>query len=247
MERPARAVTAWARMSGGAILALLLVGCVAPAEQFVLGEARTALEQARSAPRVRALAAAELDCAELAFANAQAAAKAGAPASHVDHLAELAIEQAALAAAHADARVARSEIEVLRQALGPLLADETVAASADGRGGGDASPAAMVDATPGNLTLRLAGLTFDDAAPSGETANQLDQTAGRLTDNPARTVSIEADFGVPDPVAQTEVERRVELVRAELLRRGIEPSRITVRASAPRNVQAMPPTDRRAP
>lgn len=246
MRRASKLTTARVRVLGAALLAIPLAGCVTLADQALLDQARAALERARSAPRVRALAAAELDRAEIALANAQAASEAGAPASHVDHLADLAIQEAALAEAHADGRVARSEIQTLRQALGPLLADEVVAAFAEGRGA-DTPAATIVDATPQDLTVRLAELTFDDDAPSGETASELDRTAARLTDDPACTVSIEADFETPDPVAQTEVERRVELVRAELLRRGIEASRIIVRASAPGEAQAPTAVDRLAP
>jgi hypothetical protein len=203
-----------------------------PADHAALDEARGALEQARSAPRVRALAAAELDRAEIALQQAQAAAEAGAPASHVDHLAYVAIQQAALAEAYADDRVAHSEIEVLRQALGPLLADEWAAAAEPDRS--DATPATTLEAMPSNLILDLSDLPFDDDEPSGETARKLEEAAKRLIGAPGGTLSIEVDFGAPDPVARTGMERRVELVRAALLRRGIEASRIVVRASAPR-------------
>jgi Domain of unknown function (DUF4398) len=245
MPRRHKVMTARVQLLGGAFLAMLVVGCIAPADHAALDQADAALERARSAPRVRALAAAELDRAEVALADAQAAAKAGAPASHVEHLAEVAIQQAALAEAHADGRVARSEIQMLRQALGPLLADDVIAV-AEGRGQGAAPPGTVATA-PQDLTLRLAELTFDGTGPSGETASELDQTAARLSGHPAHTVSIEADFGGPDPVARTEIERRVELVRVELLRRGIEASRIAVRATAPRQAQAPSAVERRAP
>jgi hypothetical protein len=106
----------------GAALATLLVGCVAPpGDRASLDQAQAAVERARGAPRVRALAAAELDRAEVTLERARAAAVAGAPASHVDHLAYAASRQAALAEAHAADRVAQDEIAALRQVLGRQL------------------------------------------------------------------------------------------------------------------------------
>jgi hypothetical protein len=232
---------AWPTRSALALLlAAQLAGCVAPADPVALVQARAALEQARSAPRVRALAAAELDRAEVALEHAEAAAKAGAPANRVDHLAYLASQQAALAEAHALDRVAQAEIDMLERALGPIPA---------GAPGNELEPA-RADAAPApappdddgileELTLDLSELPFDDVGPSYETAMRLSETAARLIREPGGTVAIQADFDLPDPVARTAMERRVEMARAELLRRGIAASRIIVRASAPRDQRAL--------
>jgi outer membrane protein OmpA-like peptidoglycan-associated protein len=230
----------------GMILAALVLGCAAPpSEHATLDQARAAVERARGAPRVRALAAVELDRAEVTLQRADAAAASGAPASHVDHLAYAARRQAALAEAHAADRVARSEVEVLQRALDQLLA----AARADlrpDRADGDAAPVARIKALP-DLTLSLSELPFDDAEPGEQTASRLDEVADRLRGEPARGLSIEADFDLPDPVARTLMERRIEAVRAALLRRGIDPSRISVRSGAPDRERTVTSFERLAP
>jgi outer membrane protein OmpA-like peptidoglycan-associated protein len=230
----------------GMVLAALVVGCVAPhSEHAALDQARAAVERARSAPRVRALAAVELDRAEVTLQRAEAAATAGAPASHVDHLAYAARGQATLAEAHAADRVARSEIEALQRALDQLLA----AAPADlrpDRVDGDAVSAASIEALP-DLTLSLSELPFDDALPGEETASRLDEVADRLRGEPARGLSIEADFDLPDPVARTLMERRIDAVRAAFLRRGIDPSRISVRTGVPDAARTVTSFERLAP
>lgn len=230
-----------------AMLAASVVGCVLPpAEHPALDQARAAVERARSAPRVRGLAAAELDRAEVTLERARAAAEAGAPASHVEHLAYVASRQAALAEAHAADRVAQAEIEKLQGALGRLRADAP-AADLRSSAGGEAPPAARIDASLPDLTLALSELAFDEAAPGGETARKLDEVAERLLGEPGRRLSIEADFDLPAPVARTAMERRVETVRAALLRRGIAPSRISVRAGAPPEERALSSFDRLPP
>jgi outer membrane protein OmpA-like peptidoglycan-associated protein len=233
------------------ITALLAVACVAgcvlpPVEHAALDQARAAVERARSAPRVRGLAAAELDRAEVTLQRANAAAEAGAPASHVEHLAYVASRQAALAEAQAADRVAQAEIEVLERALDQLVADAPADDLRREREAADAVPAAITDASLPDLTLGLSELSFEDAEPGAETARKLDEVAERLIGEPARRVSIEADFDLPDPAALTLMERRIETVRAALLRRGIDPSRISVRAGAPHE-QASSAFDRFTP
>lgn len=227
------------RSLSSVLLAMLVVACMAsPGDRLALNEARAAVERARGEPRVRALAAAELDRAELALQRAEAAAKAGAPADRVDHLAYVASRQAALAQAHALDRVAQAEIEVLQRALGQDHADSPTDAVQQERRVREAALATPIEATAPELTLSLAELPFEDAELSREVARRLGDMAERLSREPWRTVSIEADFNLPDPVARTTVERRIETVRAELLGRGVEASRIIVRASAPSKERA---------
>jgi Domain of unknown function (DUF4398) len=105
------------------LLAVLIAGCAAPSEHPALNQAGAAVERARSAARVRALAAAELDRAEVALEHARAAAWAGAPPDQVEHLAYVVSQRAALAEARAAERIARSEIGKLQGALGQAFAD----------------------------------------------------------------------------------------------------------------------------
>jgi outer membrane protein OmpA-like peptidoglycan-associated protein len=230
------------------LAAAWVAGCVLPpAEHAGLEQARAAVERARSAPRVRALAAAELDRAEVTLQRAEAAAAAGAPANQVGHLAYVASRQAALSAAHAADRVAQAEVEVLERALDQLLAQAPPDHGRRERAGGAALPAAIIDAGLPELTLSLSELSFEDAEPGGDTARRLDEVAERLIAEPARRISIEADFALPDPVTLALMERRIETVRAAFLRRGIEASRISVRASPSSEERTLSSFDRLAP
>jgi Domain of unknown function (DUF4398) len=109
-----------------AVSALLLVlalvsSCATPTEHPALDQAGAALERARSAPQVRARAAAELDRAEAALEQARAAARAGASPNQVEHLGYVASQRAAFAETRAAERVARSEIGKRQRALGQAL------------------------------------------------------------------------------------------------------------------------------
>jgi hypothetical protein len=230
------------------LLAALVAGCVAlPADHVALDQARAAVERTRGDPRVRALAPAELDLAEVALQQAEAAAQGGAPASHVDHLAYVASRQAALAEAQAQGRVAQAETRALQRALGPTVVDAHAADVARQATADSVSAAAGADgASPSELVLSPSELPFDDAEPNLETDRELREIVKRLRLEPGRAVSIEADFDLPDPAARTAMERRIEVIRTTLLRRGIEPSRIVVRASAPREEPAAASTDQPA-
>ena len=80
------------------------------------------MERARRSPRVRALAAAELDRAEVALQEARDAARAGASPDQVEHLMYIVNQRAVLAEARAAQQVARSEIQMLEGALDQVLA-----------------------------------------------------------------------------------------------------------------------------
>lgn len=251
------------------LMALALAACVGPAAPPALHDAHAALERARSAPRVRALAAAELDLAESALEQALAAARAGAPRADVEHLAYVAGQRAAFAEARAAAEVARSETRLLRRALGPAAIEARVegrrralsredqerpapanaqtrrAAPAADREIAAAEPdpvAADVETLPHDLTLSLAELPFEQAEPTEKTLVRLAELAERLLREPARGLLIEADFGLPEPEARTLVERRVEVVRAFFLERGVAPARLVVHARGDRPLPPPPPS-----
>ena len=106
------------------LLAALVAGCIAPGKRPALDQAGAAVERARSAPRVRALAAAELDRAEAVLEYARGAARAGAAPDQVEHMAYIVKQRAALAEARAAERVARSEVEELQRALDRVVAQK---------------------------------------------------------------------------------------------------------------------------
>jgi hypothetical protein len=317
----------------------LVTGCATPPGYPELEQADATVERARRSPRVRALAAAELDRAEVALQDAREAARAGAPPDRVEHLVYIVNQHAALAEARAAQQVARSEIEMLdralvqgrsergrqrrasypareqqpraplqlqaraplaedrqaqmplraplreaRQAEAPLQEPQQAALSAEeapeapgaveearqvdappqepqqaalsaeqapeaagaveearqvpGSVGAQDAAAAEPDAVavdaealPQEITLSLAQLSFAGAEPTSETGERLAAVAEQLLREPEGSVSIEAEFNLPDPEARTTLEQRVEIVRAILLRRGIAPARVVVRAS----------------
>jgi hypothetical protein len=331
------------RAISAALLLALAAGCATPPGHPALEQADAAVERARRSPRVRALAPAELDRAEVALQDARAAARTGASPDRVEHLVYLVNQRAALAEARAAQQVARSEIEVLdrvlvqgrpeqspqrrasfpardqqpratvhlqahaplaenRQAEMPPQAPQPIQALLEEPGQDDAplqgsrhadarleesrqadapiqepqqtppsveelqqaalaaeqvrkdpgvvaeapavpgsaqeaAPAkpgpatADVEALPQELTLSLAQLSFAGAEPTSETAERLAAVAEQLLRAPGRGVAIEAEFNLPDPEARTMLEQRVEIVRAILLRQGIAPERVVVRAS----------------
>lgn len=240
------------------LIAVLVAGCAVPAAHPALDQAHEAVERARSAPRVRALAAAELDLAEVALEQAGNAARAGAPRAQVEHLAYVASQRAALAETRAAAQVARSETKLLRrtlnqaafeassqdrqkrplsqkarQARAPQEEDQRKRASAEDQAARAADPdpvAEDVEIMPREITLRLAQLPFEEDEPTDEVLEQLAALAERLVREPGRGLLIEADFDLPEPQARTLMERRVEMVRAFFLERGVAPARLLVRA-----------------
>jgi Domain of unknown function (DUF4398) len=239
------------------LLALAVAACAGPGTYPALDDAHAAVERARSAPRVRALASAELDLAESALAQAEAAARAGAARAEVQHLAYIASQRAAFAEARAAAQIARSETRLLRRALGqaaiesPLQDQATPSLSQEDRGrpalpGEDRpriaaadqavpapEPDAMaveMEALPGHLTLDLAELPFEQAEPTAAALVELAGMAERMRREPWRILLIEAAFDLPEPAARTLMERRVEVVRAFFLERGVTPARVVVHA-----------------
>jgi hypothetical protein len=91
--------------------------------------------------------------------------------------------------------------------------------------------AAAVETSPREITLNLAQLSFAGAEPTSETGELLAAVAEQLLREPERSVSIQVEFNLPDPEARTMLEQRVEVGRAILLRRGITPARVVVRAN----------------
>jgi outer membrane protein OmpA-like peptidoglycan-associated protein len=259
---------AWCPALLACLLALALAACLGPAAPPALDDAQAAVERARSTPRVRALAAAELDLAESALEQAVAAARAGAPRADVEHLAYVAGQRAAFAEARAAAAVARSETRLLRRALGPAAIEARVegrhrrapaledqersapvsaqtreAVAAADREIPPAEPdsvAADIETSPHDITLNLARLPFQMAEPTEDALAQLAWLAERLLRKPGQSLLIEAEFDLPEPEARTLMEQRVEVVRAFFLERGVAPARLLVQARGDRPLPPPP-------
>jgi Domain of unknown function (DUF4398) len=259
MHRVGRILSALRPVPLAVVLALAMAGCAGPAAPPAIDDARVAVERARSSPRVRALAPAELDLAEIALEQAAAAARAGAPRAGVEHLAYLASQRAAFAEARAAAEVARSETRLLRRALAQTAIEarrddqrprsrsqkdqgspaapagnepQTAAVAADQELPAAEPDAVAVEAFPRDLTLNLAELSFEQAEPTEKALVQMAGMAERMRRQPWRTLLIEAEFDLPEPEARTLMERRVEVVRAFFLERGVAPARLVVQATA---------------
>lgn len=106
-----------------ALIALALTGCATRASNQQVLVAAEAVEQARSSRVVRALAAFQLNQAEIALAHARAAWDDDQAGVEVDHLAYLAGQRAAIAHARAAERVAQEEIKALNVELEQLQRD----------------------------------------------------------------------------------------------------------------------------
>ena len=249
------------------LLAVAVAGCAGSAPNPALDDAHAAVERARSVPRVRALAQAELDLAEIALEQAGSAARAGAPPAEVEHLAYVASQRAAFAEARAAAQVARSETRLLRRAMGQaevetrLEDQKTRPLARKGRGPAPqeedqrqrvsaaanqgmraAEPDAMaadLEPMPQDISLSVAQLPFAQGEPTAEALEELAGLAERLLREPQRSLLIEAEFGLPEPEARTLMERRVEVVRAFFLERGVAPARLVVHATG--NAPVAPP------
>jgi hypothetical protein len=244
-----------------------VAGCAGSAPHPALDDAHAAVERARGLPRVRALAAAELDLAEIALEQAGAAARAGAPPAEVEHFAYVASQRAAFAEARAAAELARSETRLLRRAMGQPAVEtrlegqktrrlarkdrgsapqgedqrQRVSAAAD-PGMRAAVPDAMaadVEPMPQDISLSVAQLPFAQGEPTPDALEELAGLAERLLREPQRSLLIEAEFGLPEPEARTLMERRVEVVRAFFLERGVAPARLVVHATG--NAPVGPP------
>ena len=260
MRLPSRVTRPLCSVPFACLLTVAVAGCAGSAPHPALDDAHAAVERARSVPRVRALAAAELDLAEIALEQAGFAARAGAPPAEVEHLAYVASQRAAFAEARAAAQIARSETSLLRRALGPNAIEarledqqtrplsrqgrllsalpeeddrQPVSAAAD-QGPPAAAPDAMaahVATLPQDIPLSLTQLPFDQAEPTAEALAELAGLAERLLREPGRSLLIQAEFDLPEPEARTLMEQRVERVRAFFLERGVAPARLVVHAN----------------
>lgn len=204
----------------------LVTSCATPADDQALRRAEAAVEQARSAPRVRALAPHELDHAEMALAQAGDLLEAGAAREWVDHLAYLAERRAVLAEARATERVARARLAALDRELEQAWADAPEAA----RRRIEEAQIALTGRSA--VVVSLAELPFEGAEPSPDTLDQVRGVAEELRRDSHQKVLLVAAFDAPDPEQRTVLERRVEVVRALFADRGVDPSRIMVRAGA---------------
>jgi outer membrane protein OmpA-like peptidoglycan-associated protein len=244
-----------ARIFTGMGLALALGACATmPQPNAALETARAAVQTAEADPNVNKYAPLDLDRARKDLSIAEDASTHHKDAD-VDQPAYLATQNARLAQAHAatkadDARVAAGQIErdQIRLAARTHEADNAKQSAANARAVADvalnqrdqateetARVQAELDAlkatpTPRGMVLTLGDVLFDTGRAelkSGAT-RKIDQLAQFLMEHPDRRVQIEGftDSVGTDSYNEDLSQRRADAVKAGLINRGIEPSRI---------------------
>jgi outer membrane protein OmpA-like peptidoglycan-associated protein len=244
-----------ARILTGIGLALALGACATmPQPNAALETARAAVQTAEADPNVNKYAPLDLDRARKDLSIAEDASLHHKDAE-VDQPAYLATQNARLAQAHAaakadDARVAAGQIErdQIMLAARTHEADNAKQSAANARAAADvalnqrdqaAEETARVQAeldalkatpTPRGMVMTLGDVLFDTGRAelkSGAT-RKIDQLAQFLMEHPDRRVQIEGftDSVGTDSYNEDLSQRRADAVKAALINRGIEPSRI---------------------
>jgi outer membrane protein OmpA-like peptidoglycan-associated protein len=244
-----------ARILTGMGLALALGACATmPQPNAALETARAAVQTAETDPNVNKYAPLDLDRARKDLSIAEDASLHHKDAE-VNQPAYLATQNARLAQAHAatkadDARVAAGQIErdQIRLAARTREADNAKQSATNARAVADvalnqrdqateetARVQAELDAlkatpTPRGMVLTLGDVLFDTGRAelkSGAT-RKVDQLAQFLMEHPDRRVQIEGftDSVGTDSYNEDLSQRRADAVKAALINRGIEPSRI---------------------
>jgi outer membrane protein OmpA-like peptidoglycan-associated protein len=244
-----------ARILTGMGLALALGACATmPQPNAALETARAAVQSAEADPNVNKFAPLDLDRARKDLSLAEDASLHHKDAE-VDQPAYLATQNARLAQAHAaakadDARVAAGQIErdQIMLAARTHEADNAKQSAANARAAADvalnqrdqaAEETARVQAeldalkatpTPRGMVMTLGDVLFDTGRAelkSGAT-RKIDQLAQFLMEHPDRRVQIEGftDSVGTDSYNEDLSQRRADAVKAALINRGIEPSRI---------------------
>ena len=244
-----------ARILMGVGLALALGACATmPQPNAALETARAAVQTAETDPNVNKYAPLDLDRARKDLSIAEDASLHHKDAE-VDQPAYLATQNARLAQAHAaakadDARVAAGQIErdQIRLAARTHEADNAKQSAANARAVADvalnqrdqateetARVQAELDAlkatpTPRGMVLTLGDVLFDTGRSELKSgaARKIDQLAQFLMEHPDRRVRIEGftDSVGTDSYNEDLSQRRADAVKAVLINRGIEPSRI---------------------
>ena len=244
-----------ARIFTGMGLALALGACATmPQPNAALETARAAVHTAEADPNVNKYAPLDLDRARKDLSIAEDASLHHKD-TDVDQPAYLATQNARLAQAHAaakadDARVAAGQIErdQIRLAARTHEADNAKQSAANARAVADvalnqrdqateetARVQAELDAlkatpTPRGMVLTLGDVLFDTGRSELKSgaARKIDQLAQFLMEHPDRRVRIEGftDSVGTDSYNEDLSQRRADAVKAVLINRGIEPSRI---------------------
>lgn len=211
-------------------LAILLAAtaCASgPEPVAALDRARAAVRTAEADPAVDRYARTELENAQDAFATADRSARRQLDPQVVEHWAYLAEQRAAIARETARLRRAEAEISTARPPRAEPAAEPPAAPRAPS---GSAEASAPTEAAA--LVLNDDQFIGDRFTLKPEAEAGLDRIARLLQADPSRVARIDGHSEDMDSRSRS-IEfsgRRAEAVRAELVRRGIDPHRIAVRA-----------------
>jgi outer membrane protein OmpA-like peptidoglycan-associated protein len=210
-----------------ALLALTVCACTStPPPTDRVERARTEVQAATADPAVQRYARPELDSAQDAFASAEMSLRRKLDAQVIDHWAYLAEQRAAIA--RETGRLRRAEAEIRAARIERTQPVESNAIPPAASGAAEASrPAAVAPA----LTLGDDQFAGGGALKPGAAA-EIDRVARTLQDDPTRMARIDSHSEDMNSRSRS-IEftgRRAELVRAELVRRGIDSRRVAVRA-----------------
>jgi outer membrane protein OmpA-like peptidoglycan-associated protein len=237
-----------AKILMGMGLALVAAGCAStPMPNAALQDAHARVQMAEADPNVQKYAALDLEAAKKQLDIADAAAMHHQDAA-IAQPAYLASQDARLAMAHAaakadDARVAAGQAERDQIQLAARTRDVNNANMATSAALGQRDDAAEqaarlqaeVDAlkakpTPRGLVLTLGDVLFDTGRSelNPGAARKLDQLSEFLMEHPERRVQIDGftDSVGSDSYNQDLSQRRADSVKAALISRGVDPSRI---------------------
>ena len=209
-------------------LVLATAACASgPEPVAALDRARAAVRTAEADPAVDRYARAELENAQDAFATADRSARRQLDPQVVEHWAYLAEQRAAIA--RETARLRRAEEAEIRTAQAPTAEPPPAPPAA-----APASGSAEASAPAGSAALVLSDdhFTGDGFTLKPEAESGIDRIAHLLQEDPSRVARIDGDSEDMDSRSRS-IEfsgRRAEAVRGELVRRGIDPHRIAVRA-----------------